>query len=188
MMEEIKEDKKLQQLLSSFSCTQDPDIEFFLHNQALEFERLSKSRTYLLLNQDEMLEKDFSELIVYGYISVALKVVTVPETVSNRVRKELDGFGAKIHGAQITNFPFYLIGQLSRNSSVPHESISGVMLLNCANSVISNAVKAVGGRYMMIECKGNEKLIQFYQNNGYTEFNRVTDKDNIMVQMIRKIE
>lgn len=40
------EDKVLTELLSSFSCAKDADIESFLHNKAVNFEKLSKSRTY----------------------------------------------------------------------------------------------------------------------------------------------
>ena len=48
----MKEGNELSELLSSFSCEKDGDIEFFLHNKAIEFEKLSKTRTYLILNQE----------------------------------------------------------------------------------------------------------------------------------------
>ena len=51
-----------------------------------------------------------------------------------------------------------------------------------------SSVEAVGGRYMMIECRDTEKLIRFYQNNSFKEISRIPDKDQPMVQMIRKIQ
>ncbi len=87
----------LKLLLSSFSCTQDKDIELFLHNRAIEFEKLSKSRTYLVFNEEELITRNITEQSVYGYISLALKVLSVPDSVSNHMRKGLDGFSAKIH-------------------------------------------------------------------------------------------
>ena len=93
----MKEGNELSELLSSFSCEKDEDIEYFLHNRAIEFERLSKARTYLVLNQ-EQLENQEKHLTIYGYISLALKILSVPQDMSNRMRKELDGFSAKIHG------------------------------------------------------------------------------------------
>lgn len=184
---ELKEDKELIPLLSSFSCKQDEDIEHFLHNRAIEFEKLSKSRTYLIFDEDELLTKDITEQTIYGYISLALKILTVPDSVSNRIRKELDGFSAKLHGEVIRDFPCYLIGQLSRNSNVPAESINGDKILDLAEDIIATAVNAVGGRYMMIECRDNEKLINFYSNNNFEEISRIPDNDQPMVQMIRKI-
>ncbi len=187
MINEMEEDRELRPFLSSFSCVQDEDIESFLHNRAIEFEKLSKSRTYLVCNQDELLTKRISEVIIYGYISLALKILTVPETISNHMRKEIDGFSAKIHGEQIKDFPCYLIGQLSRNSSVERTVLKGEQLIGFAQDVISTAVEAVGGRYMMIECRDNDKLIDFYRKNGFDEIARIPDNEQPMVQMIRKI-
>lgn len=173
--------------MSSFSWLQDRDIECFLHNRAVEFEQLSKSRTYLICSQEELETKKITELTVYGYISLAIKILTVPTEVSNRVRKELDGFSAKIHGEQISDFPYYLIGQLSRNSNMSRDSLSGKALINFAKDVIATAVEAIGGRYMMIECRDSKKLIEFYKNNDFEEIARIPDNEQPMVQMIRKI-
>ena len=78
-------------LLSSFHCSLDNDIEFFLKNRAVSYENLSKSRTYLILDEDELISGKISDLTILGYISLALKVLTVPEDTFNRMRKEIDG-------------------------------------------------------------------------------------------------
>ncbi|MBQ7795052.1 MAG: hypothetical protein IJ374_00620, partial [Lachnospiraceae bacterium] len=96
----------------------DEDIEHFLRERSIEFERISKARTYLIFDEDELLTRKIAEVTIYGYITLAMKVLSVPSTVSNRMRKELDGYSAKIHGEPINVFPCYLIGQLSRNSNV----------------------------------------------------------------------
>ncbi|MCD8053709.1 MAG: hypothetical protein LUF00_06640 [Lachnospiraceae bacterium] len=186
----MEEGRDLDRLLSSFSCEQDDDIESFLHKRAVEFEKLSKSRTYLVFDQEQLenASMDNQPLKIYGYISLALKILTVPETTSNRIRKDLDGFSSKIHGTLINDFPCYLIGQLSRASNVPKESLSGKQLVDFAYDVITAAVNSVGGRYMMIECHDNEKLIQFYEKNSFRVIARVPDEDKPMVQMICKIE
>ena len=187
LMGELEEDKRLEKLLSSFSCEKDSDIEHFLHNRATEFERLSKSRTYLIFDENELTAQDAAGLAVYGYISLALKVLTVADGVSNRTRKELDGFNAKIKGRPIRDFPCYLIGQLARNSAVPADSLPGKKLIECARDVISTAAETVGGRYVMIECREEDNLIQFYKENGFSEISRLADGAQPMVQMISKI-
>ena len=103
------------------------------------------------------------------------------------MRRELDGYSAKIHGEQIRDFPCYLIGQLAKNSNVKSKEISGKQLLDFASDIITTSVEAVGGRYMMIECRNEEKLIQFYKNNYFEEVARIPDGKQPMVQMIRKI-
>lgn len=60
-----------------------------------------------------------------------------------------------------------MIGQLARNSNVPKDTISGAEMLKIANTIIGEAVKLVGGRNILVECRNNEKLIQFYLNNGF---------------------
>lgn len=190
LIERVADDRDLlDQILSSFSCKQDDDIQKFLHTRAVKFEELSKSRTYLICDEDQLNSEDFclDQLIIYGYISLALKVLSVPETVDNKTRKELDGLSSKIHGERINDFSCYLIGQLSRNSNVPKDSVSGSELLQFAYDIISDAVTAVGGRYMMIECHDRKELIQFYLNNHFSEISRIPDQELPMVQMIRKI-
>ena len=127
------------------------------------------------------------QIVIYGYISIALKILSVPYDVSNRKRKEIDGLSAKIHGEQIKDFSCYLIGQLSKTSSVQNNDISGAELLQAADDVIMAAVDAVGGRYVMIECHEKEKLMQFYAVNGFEEISHIADGKCPMVQMIRKI-
>ena len=191
LIERTEEDRNLlDQILSSFSCDEDEDIEYFLHKRAVEFELLSKSRTYLICDEKQFYEQNFclDQLKIYGYISLALKVLSVPEETSNRARKELDGFSAKMNGEQISDFSCYLIGQLSRASNVPSGSIDGARLIQFACDIIAASVQAVGGRYIMIECQENEKLITFYAQNNFKEIARIPDGDRKMVQMIRKIQ
>ena len=180
----------LNHILSSFSCAYDEDIQNFLHNRAIDFENLLKSRTYLVIDEGQFENPAFSleQLTIYGYISLAVKVFTVPETTSNRQRQQLDGFSAKEHGKQISNFPCYLIGQLARNSNVPKDTISGAELLKIANNIIGEAVKLVGGRNILVECRNNEKLIQFYLKNGFYKVSQVPDENQTMIQLIRRFE
>ena len=188
IMNELGDDKP-KNLLSSFSCSYDEDIQNFLHNRAIEFERLSKSRTYLIVSEEQFENPEiaFDEFTIYGYISLAVKVFTVPETTSNRQRQQLDGFSAKEHGKQISNFPCYLIGQLARNSNVPKKSISGAELLNFAYDIIAISVDAVGGRNILVECHNNKKLVQFYLDNEFYKISQMPDENQTMIQMIRRI-
>lgn len=102
-------------------------------------------------------------------------------------QKHVHSFSAKIHGEQIRDFPCYLIGQLSKNSNAKPEEISGKQLIDFASDIIATSVEAVGGRYMMIECRNEKKRIQFCKDNYFSEIARIPDENQPMVQMIRKI-
>ena len=175
----------LQQILNTFLCEQGSDIASFLHSRAVEFERLSKARTYLIVDEISLKQGTFT---ILGYFSIALKTLSIPETLSNRARKELDGFSGKIHGEPIQNIPCYLIGQLARNSLTDAKTLPGNAIFGLAYGTIAAAVNLVGGRYLMIECRNIESLIRFYKDNLFTEIARISDGTVPMVQMIRKIE
>lgn len=177
----------MQKLLSSFVCERDEDIEYFLHERAIEFEQLNKTRTYIVLDETQMQNEDISEWIILGYFSLALKVLTVPDNYSVRQRKNIDGLNGKIHGEIITDFPCYLLGQFARNDKVDKTQLTGNALLDMALSVLSGAITAVGGRILMIECQNNISLIKSYKNKGFNLVSSVTDKNIKMVQMIRVI-
>ena len=59
----------LVRLLSDFSCPKNPDVEYFLKKNAIEFTKKNQSVTYLVFSNNE------GELI--GYFSIALKPLTV---------------------------------------------------------------------------------------------------------------
>ncbi|MBD5128668.1 MAG: hypothetical protein HDT43_01900 [Ruminococcaceae bacterium] len=184
---ETQEDKQdIRDLLSSFSCSQDKDIEDFLHNRAIDFERINKARTYLVCD-DNVLQAE-GKLIILGYFSTALKVLDIPENISNRFRKRLDGMAAKLYGNAIKSIPCYLIGQLAKNSAIPDEqSINGSELIDCAISIIRSAETLVGGRYVLIECHDNPKLLKFYEDNDFKAFAEIPYKTVPMVQMLRPL-
>ncbi|MCM1062828.1 MAG: hypothetical protein NC452_21515 [Eubacterium sp.] len=181
-----EDNQNLMKLLSSFSCDKDKDVESFLHNRAIDFERLNKSRTYLLCD-DEILDKE-GRIIILGYFSLSLKVLDLSENLSNRKRKMLDGISAKLHGEVIRSVPCYLIGQLAKNSNIPNTiSVSGAEMINCAMSIIRSAETVVGGRYVLIECHNNPKLLKFYTENSFEIFEKLPFGNVPMIQMLRTL-
>lgn len=179
------DEDRINSILSSFSCAQDSDIETFLHERAIKFESLNKSRTYLIFNKEDLASG--GQLTVYGYFSLALKVLSVPDNMSTNMRKKLDGLSARLHGETIMDFPCYLIGQLARNSNISKDSLSGSQLISYALDVIAGAVEAVGGRFVMIECHNDKHLLKFYADNDFKDIADEPDNGKPMVQMIRRI-
>ena len=45
--------KKLKELISIFVCERDCDIQNFIKEKAIPFEKLGKSRTFLIFDEDE---------------------------------------------------------------------------------------------------------------------------------------
>ena len=150
---------------------------------------LKKILSTFTCNRDKLDKKDFclDQLLICGYITLALKVLSVPPETSINTRKKLDGLSGKIHGKAIENFPCYLIGQLARNDSVTKKMLPGEELLRFSYDIIATVVEAIGGRYIMIECRDEEGLLSFYSQNDFKRMSESSDGDHLQIQMIRKI-
>ena len=172
-------------MLCTFTCEKDRDIESFLHNKAIEFEKVDKGRTYLICDDNALINQN--KLIIQGYFTISLKDLILPENFSIRARKELDGYRGKIHGKPIREVPCYLIGQLARNDSCSTTDLSGDSIMGEAIAVIDMVYNAVGGRYVMVECRDNEKLKSYYSKNDFKEFLKMPNEEQPMVQMLRRL-
>lgn len=172
LIEELKEEDILD-ILSSFSCKKDKDIKRFLKNKAICFEKLAKTRTYLLVKRDT-LEK-CGKIEVVAFFSVAPQVLKLPSNLTEEDIQKLDGYKGSIRGKKLTSLPVILIGQLAKNN-VYKNDISGDEILSHAISIATKSHKIVGGRMVMIDVKTDvEKLINFYARNG---FRRIYDDPN----------
>lgn len=115
----MSDEEKAQELISIFVCEKDKDIENFLKEKAILFEKLGKSRTYFVFDEED---DDFK---ILAYFTLAIQVLKVPKKLlSGRKTKNFDGFSSKIKGEKITEFPAILIGQLGKND-LYSGSISG---------------------------------------------------------------
>jgi len=80
----MSNEEKAQELISVFVCEKDKDIESFLKEKAILFEKLGKSRTYFIFNEDE------DEFNILAYFTLAMQVLKVPEELlSGRKTKVL---------------------------------------------------------------------------------------------------
>jgi hypothetical protein len=159
----------------------DPDIEKFLKNQAIRYGKVSKSRTYLLFDENSFSEKRY---VLIGYFTLALQVFKIGDlNLSNSKIKEFDGISAKKYGEKITDLSVYLIGQLAKNHKYA-DTYNGKDVLESALSEILKSQEFVGGRLVLVESKNEPKLTEFYLDNGFTLIQQDTDK---LLQFLRVI-
>jgi hypothetical protein len=94
--------------------------------------------------------------------------------VSKTKRKKLDGLYKKTD-----DIPCYLIGQLGKND-LYKDKIEGHTIINYAVNIIQKSHEFVGGRFILVECTDNYKLVNFYLNNNF----EILQKDEL-VQLVR---
>ena len=71
----------VERVLKTFVCQENREVEAFLHDKAIAFEELSKSRTYLICDENQLISDrpNIYALSIYGYISLAIKTLVLEE-------------------------------------------------------------------------------------------------------------
>lgn len=157
MLEELGEESTAK-LLSSFECNRNIDVENFLTqpNKAIRFELSDNARTYLILDDDTG--------AILAYFSVSFKELVLDgiKISKTKVRK-LDGISKNAERIRA-----FLIGQLGKNSAIASNSMSIGFILDEIYAVVSAAKALIGGRIIILECEDCRKLIQLYEEQGFT--------------------
>lgn len=139
----------------NFYCPLNEDVEHFLKQTALTNQRMGISRTSLIYTNNK------PEPLLLGYYSLALQVLDLSNISSKTMRKKITGFKRENKlGAAI-----YLIGQLGKNyNQQANLLITGKEIFMLAMQDILDARSNVGGRIVVVECKNEEHLRNFYAN------------------------
>ena len=177
-------------VLSSFSCPLNPDVEYFLRHTAIEFSKQSISSTYLVMASSK------DQYVLCGYFALANKVFCIEkDSFPNRNWKHrMAKFGQFDKTVQRYTISAPLIGQLGKNYANGYDKlITGDELLKLALDKVREMQYIVGGKIVYLECEQKEKLIDFYQSNGFVNFGmRALDRDETdklsgesLVQMLR---
>lgn len=178
----MSDEEKAQELISVFICEKDKDVENFLKEKAILFEKLGKSRTYFIFDEEQN-----DEFNILAYFTLAMQVLRVPEELlSGRKTKLLDGFSSKARGTKITEFPSILIGQIAKND-LYRELISGREVLEYCLITVLTGQSVLGGRIIMLECKDIPYIIELYERFGFQKLERDYE-ENELLQMIKIIE
>ena len=180
---ELGEDELLQ-ILSEFSCPLNPDVERFLKYSSIEFTKKNQSVTYLVFS--------VADGKLLGYFTLALKPLTVRgETVSNTVKRKLLRVSELDKKSDTYTMSAYLIAQLGKNySENDGKMITGAELLGLAWDKIKATQYMFGGMVTFLEAENEEKLLSFYRNNRFSQFDTRqtisdTDEAHELVQLLR---
>lgn len=177
-------------VLSSFSCPLNPDVEHFLKHTAIEFTKQGISSTYLIMASYK------GKYVLVGYFTLANKIFCIAkDSLPNRKWKSrMSKFGQFDSSIQRYTISAPLIGQLGKNYTNSYNTlITGDELLKLALNKVKEMQNIVGGKIVYLECEEKEKLIEFYAQNGFVNFgSRMLDKDETpklsgesLVQMLR---
>ena len=150
----------LKRAISSFSSIA-PHVEAFLKDSAEEFARQHKSVTHLVFSDD------MTGLL--GYFTLAIKPITLrDEMMSRTMVRAFKKIGRFDEERNMYTVAAFLIAQLGRNFAHSlKDSITGDELLEVALYRLKLIQHDIGGLIVFLEAQNNEKVLSFYQSNGF---------------------
>jgi hypothetical protein len=166
----------LKYMLETFSCKKEPFIENFIRKSSTQAEIIRSSKSYFILDEDQ---RDY--LCALGFYSLSLKVFYISNSISKKKKEKLGVTDNQTHIAT------YYIALLAKNDTYK-EKIEGKLILDSAMGKIVEAMKHVGGKITWVEArKKHQKVIDFYMNNGFKDFQTEEQEDGEYYSHLLKI-
>lgn len=192
LIDNVGEDKA-KTILSDFVCPQNKDIEDFISNKAIEFEKQGISTTYLVFASYK------EQLRLFGFFAIAMKGISIPDKrqMSGTLKRRLNKFAIRNNESKEYFVPSILIAQLGKNfKDNLDKEITGDELLKIACDKATQIQRLSSGKFIYLECEDNEKLISFYERNGFFNFGKrereIYEKDLIkskyLVQLLKYLK
>ena len=140
----------LQDILSDFSCTRNPDVERFLKEQSIEFTKKNQSVTYLVFSNDDA--------ALLGYITLTIKPISInPASLSNTIKRKIARVSEQNADNGNYSLAAYLIAQLGKNDTDGlNKRITGEDLLTLAINKIEKLRYEIGGMIVFLEAEDNK--------------------------------
>ena len=159
--------------IGNFTC-RDKNVESFLKEKAVDFDKRNVSRTYVMLKHEALMNREF---IIAAYFTASIKTLNFGPNVSKRMKKDIDGFSKDAEAVSAV-----LIGQLGKDA-VHGKEMPGVDALLAAVDLAYNVRSIVGSRIVFLECEPAEKLLEFYNANGFVRLQ--VNQSSGLTQMVR---
>lgn len=118
-------------------------------------------------------------------------ILAMQYSMSNTVKRKLQRISKLDEATDTYTAAAFLIAQLGKNyTNQMNERISGEELLDMAWTVVKELQYAAGGMVSFLEADKKEKLLEFYNKNGFREFDvkMVEDSEgneHELVQLLR---
>ena len=165
----------VKEILSSFVCPHNADVERFIRSSAVPYARQGIAATYIVMTTYE------KKRVLIGYYTLASKTLSIHDDAisGGRWRQRIKKYAQYDPQTETYTMSTPLIGQLGKNYANGYDKlITGDELLELAIRKVREIQHSIGGRLVYLECEDNDKLIDFYEQNGFVDFGkRLLDRD-----------
>lgn len=165
MIETLGE-SKVKDILSSFHCPKNTDVESFLRTKSILFANQGLSSTHLVVTPYRQ------EPVIVGYFTLAQKTIYIEAcNISSKMKQRINKFATYDTSTKCYSLSAALIAQLGKNYQNNYNTlITGEELLQLAIDKVKSVQLEIGGRVIYLECEDVESLNSFYDKYGFSDF------------------
>lgn len=146
--------------LADFTCTPDDDVQGFLREGAVKFQKDRITSVYLYFDEEKLRA---GNPIVEGYFSLAHKSMSIANC-DKKMRRFLNGT------PKYDTMPFVLICQIGKRIEENYRSELNIQtILNDIFNVVGEASNRIFVNNIIVECKDIDKIKNLYLNSGFIE-------------------
>ncbi|MFV0425227.1 MAG: hypothetical protein ACK5K7_06705 [Bacilli bacterium] len=170
------EEKVLKDILSSFSCKRNSDVENFIRSKAVSFEKNSWSKTFLFIH----VNKNLGNKII-GYVAISEKYIDVSSMKLSKTKKK--NVKRKAYCIDdMSAIKTLLLGQVARNDEYNSKLFNMDIVMDFMLKISGDHGGLFPYHFMSLECDKN--MMEFYERYGFkdTEISNMEKDLNLMIR------
>ena len=141
---------------SDFSCNHDKDIENFFKDDFENYTNQLLGKSYGFVKTNTSLEL----VAAFTVSNSMLPVSSLPKNIRNKINRPIPNIKRN------SQYPAVLVGQLAVFDSFAGKHI-GDEILSFIKGWFIDPLNKTGCRYIIVDASNHQKVIDFYQRNGF---------------------
>lgn len=155
---------------SNFSCKHDKDIEQFFKSEFEDYDKQLLGKSYGFIKNG----LTYEPVAAFTVSNSMLPVTNFPQNIKNRINRHIP------NQKRNSQYPAVLVGQLAVFDTFAGKHI-GDEVLSFIKGWFVDPLNKTGCRYIIVDAINNEKVIGFYQRNGFKFiFDKIEDEIEYM--------
>ena len=174
------EESAVLQKMREFDCPANAEINTFFHEKTVGSVKRHQTATFIVVDERNQ---------THGFYSLTHKSLEVSaENLSKAYAKKIAMFSDFDEDKNSYYISAFLIAQFGKNQNIAKDSvISGDEMMDLVLEHLRAVHDEIAGNLVYLECENKEKLLSFYQRNGFVRFGErfsKTEKTHY-IQMLR---
>jgi len=150
----------------AFSCSKDADIHSFFHGEFDDYSYQLLGKSYCFITK-----QDNRMVAAFTVANSSIRVDNIPKPKRNKLNRKIP------FSKQRSQYPAVLVGQLVVFDDF-HGMDIGQEMMDFIKAWFIDPLNKTGCRYIVVDAVNNEKVLQFYLDNGF-DFIFASDEEEL---------